>query len=75
MEARRTRCQALTPPGCRMIHFDTNFLMQTVVPSSPAQEEFRAWTHAREHCNASGLAGAESWSAPTELFLQPPIRL
>jgi predicted nucleic acid-binding protein len=49
-----------------MIHFDTNFLIQTVVPSSPAHEKFRAWTHAREDCNASSIAWAEFLCGPLD---------
>ena len=49
-----------------MIHFDTNFLIQTVVAGSPAHEKFRAWTQAREDCNASSIAWAEFLCGPLD---------
>jgi len=42
-----------------MIHFDTNFLIQTVVAGSAAHGKFRAWTQVPEDCNASSIAWAE----------------
>jgi predicted nucleic acid-binding protein len=49
-----------------MIHFDTNFLIQTVVAGSPAHEKFRAWTQAQEGCNASSIAWAEFFCGPLD---------
>ena len=49
-----------------MIHFDTNFLIQTVVVGSSAHERFRAWIHSKEHCNASAIAWAEFLCGPLD---------
>ena len=49
-----------------MIHFDTNFLIQTVVAGSAAHEKFRAWTAAAEICNASSIAWAEFLCGPLD---------
>jgi predicted nucleic acid-binding protein len=49
-----------------MIHFDTNFLIQTVVAGSAAHEKFRAWTQAQEDCNASSIAWAEFLCGPLD---------
>jgi predicted nucleic acid-binding protein len=49
-----------------MIHFDTNFLIQTVVAGSAAHEKFRGWTQAREDCNASSIAWAEFLCGPLD---------
>jgi predicted nucleic acid-binding protein len=49
-----------------MIHFDTNFLIQTVVAGSAAHEKFRVWTQAEEDCNASSIAWAEFLSGPLD---------
>ncbi len=49
-----------------MIHFDTNFLIQTVVAGSSAHEKFRAWTQAQEDCNASSIAWAEFLCGPLD---------
>ena len=49
-----------------MIHFDTNFLIQTVVAGSAAHEKFRAWTAAQETCNASSIAWAEFLCGPLD---------
>jgi hypothetical protein len=51
-----------------MIHFDTNFLVQTLVAGSAAHEKFRSWTQAPEDCNASCIAWAEFLCGP----LDPP---
>jgi predicted nucleic acid-binding protein len=50
-----------------MIHFDTNFLIQTVVAGSPAHEKFRGWTQAQEDCNASSIAWAEFLCGPLDV--------
>ena len=49
-----------------MIHFDTNFLIQTVVAGSAAHEQFRAWTQAQEDCNAISIAWAEFLCGPLD---------
>ncbi len=49
-----------------MTHFDTNFLIQTVVAGSPAHEKFQTWFHARESCNASSIAWAEFLCGPLD---------
>jgi predicted nucleic acid-binding protein len=49
-----------------MIHFDTNFLIQTVVAGSAAHEKFRNWTLAQEECNASSIAWAEFLCGPLD---------
>jgi predicted nucleic acid-binding protein len=49
-----------------MIHFDTNFLIQTLVAGSPAHEKFRAWIQAQEDCNASSIAWAEFLCGPLD---------
>ena len=49
-----------------MIHFDTNFLIQTVVAGSAAHEQFRGWSTAREDCNTSSIAWAEFLCGPLD---------
>lgn len=49
-----------------MIHFDTNFLIQTLVAGSAAHEKFRVWTQASEACNASSIAWAEFLCGPLD---------
>jgi len=49
-----------------MIHFDTNFLIQSVVAGSVAHEKFRVWTQAQENCNASSIAWAEFLCGPLD---------
>ena len=49
-----------------MIHCDTNFLIETVVAGSAADEKFRAWTQAQEVCNASSIAWAEFMCGPLD---------
>ena len=50
----------------RMIHFDTNFLIQTAVAGSAAHERFRSWASARENLNVSGVAWAEFLCGPLD---------
>src|SRR5665213_485680 len=50
----------------RMIHFDTNFLIQTAVAGSAAHERFRAWASARENPNVSCIARAEFLCGPLD---------
>lgn len=54
------------PDGFRMIHFDTNFLIETVVAGSAAHVKFRAWTLAQETCNTSSIAWAEFLCGPLD---------
>jgi hypothetical protein len=38
-----------------MIHFDTNFLIQTVVAGSPADAKVHSWALAQEEFNVSSV--------------------
>jgi predicted nucleic acid-binding protein len=49
-----------------MIHFDTNFLIQTVIAGSAAHQKFQAWTKAQEACNVSSIAWAEFLCGPLD---------
>jgi predicted nucleic acid-binding protein len=49
-----------------MIHFDTNFLIQTAVAGSPAHERFHAWASAQENFNVSSIAWAEFLCGPLD---------
>ncbi len=49
-----------------MIHFDTNFLIQTVVAGSASHENFRGWIQAPEACNASSIVWAEFLCGPLD---------
>jgi hypothetical protein len=49
-----------------MVHFDINFLTQTVVASSAAHEQFQRWTQMQEDCNASAIAWAEFLCGPLD---------
>jgi predicted nucleic acid-binding protein len=49
-----------------MIHFDTNFLIQTIVAGSTAHEKFRGWVQAGESCNISSIAWAEFLCGPLD---------
>ena len=64
MDGVRARSQTVMP--VRMIHFDTNFLIQTIVAGSAAHEKFRAWSLAHETCNASSIAWAEFLCGPLD---------
>ena len=57
-----------------MIHFDTNFLIQTVVAGSAAHEKFRGWTQAQEDCNASSIVWAEFLCGPLDARAQTIAR-
>jgi predicted nucleic acid-binding protein len=50
----------------RMIHFDTNFLIQTTVAGSSAHERFRSWASAQENLNVSSVAWAEFLCGPLD---------
>lgn len=49
-----------------MVHFDTSFLIQTVVAGSAAHEQFQRWTQTQEDCNASAIAWAEFLCGPLD---------
>ena len=49
-----------------MIHFDTNFLIQTAVVGSPANEQFRKWAAAGENFGVSSVAWAEFLCGPLD---------
>lgn len=49
-----------------MIHFDTNFLIQTTVAGSPAHAQFTAWASAQEAFNVSTIAWAEFLCGPMD---------
>lgn len=50
----------------RMVHFDTNFLIQTTVAGSSAHERFRSWASAQENFNVSSVAWAEFLCGPLD---------
>lgn len=49
-----------------MIHFDTNFLIQTTVAGSPAHAQFVGWASAQETVNVSSIAWAEFLCGPLD---------
>ena len=49
-----------------MIHFDTNFLIQTVVSGSAAHGKFIGWANAQESCNTSSIAWSEFLCGPLD---------
>ena len=49
-----------------MIHFDTNFLIQTIVAGSPANDRFRVWATAPEKFNVSSIVWAEFLCGPLD---------
>ena len=49
-----------------MIHFDTNFLIQTAVAGSSAHERFRSWASAQESFNVSSVTWAEFLCGPLD---------
>ena len=49
-----------------MIHFDTNFLIQTTVAGSPAHVQFAAWVSTQEAFNVSSIAWAEFLCGPVD---------
>ena len=57
-----------------MIHFDTNFLIETVVPGSEAHQKFRAWNQMQEECNACTIAWAEFLCGPLDASAQEIAR-
>jgi predicted nucleic acid-binding protein len=57
-----------------MIHFDTNFLIQTVVTGSAAHDKFRGWTRSHEICNTSSIAWAEFLCGPLDAHAEAIAR-
>ncbi len=53
-----------------MIHFDTNFLIQTTMPDSPAHQQFREWATAQETFGVSSIAWAEFLCGPMDATAQ-----
>jgi len=51
----------------RMIHLDTNFLIQTAVAGSSAHERFHTWASALENLNVSSVAWAEFLCGPLDV--------
>ena len=49
-----------------MIHFDTNFLIQTTVSGSPAHQQFHEWASAQETFGVSSVAWAEFLCGPLD---------
>jgi predicted nucleic acid-binding protein len=49
-----------------MIHFDTNFLIQTAVTGSSANELFRKWDSTGENLDVSSVAWAEFLCGPLD---------
>lgn len=49
-----------------MIRFDTNFLIQATVASSPAHEQFRDWVWAEEPFGVSSIAWCEFLCGPLD---------
>ena len=66
MDGCRPRCSPLTPTAPRMIHFDTNFLIQATVAGSSAHCGFRKWSAAGESFGVSAVAWAEYLCGPLD---------
>lgn len=49
-----------------MIHFDTNFLIQTTIANSPAHFQFREWATTSETFGVSSIAWAEFLCGPLD---------
>jgi len=49
-----------------MIHFDTNFLIQSTQPGSAAHQQFRQWFNANEIIGVSTIAWAEFLCGPLD---------
>lgn len=49
-----------------MIHFDTNFLIQTTIAGSPAHLQFREWASTPETFGVSSVAWAEFLCGPLD---------
>ncbi|MEO6036373.1 MAG: PIN domain-containing protein [Verrucomicrobiota bacterium] len=57
-----------------MIHFDTNFLIQTIISDSPAHQQFREWAPALEIFGVSSVALAEFLCGPLDATPQSIAR-
>jgi predicted nucleic acid-binding protein len=57
-----------------VIHFDTNFLIQTTVAGSSAHEQFRAWAAADELFTVSTVAWAEFLCGPVDATAEAMAR-
>ena len=66
MDGCRPRGPSLTPTAPRMIHFDTNFLIQATVAGSSAHGGFRKWSAAGESFGVSAVAWAEYLCGPLD---------
>jgi len=49
-----------------MIHFDTNFLIQSLVAESPAHRQFQAWADGRKALGISSIVWAEFLCGPLD---------
>jgi len=66
MDGDRPRRPPLTPTAPRMIHLDTNFLIQATVAGSSAHAGFRKWSNAGESFGVSAVAWAEYLCGPLD---------
>ena len=66
MDGGRPRVPPLTSTAPRMIHLDTNFLIQATVAGSPAHGGFRRWSAAGESIGVSAVAWAEYLCGPLD---------
>ena len=66
MDGCRPGCPPLTPTARRMIHHDTNFLIQATVAGSSAHAGFRKWSAAGESFGVSAVAWAEYLCGPLD---------
>src|ERR1035441_6079790 len=66
MDDRRPRRPPVTPTSPRMVHLDTNYLIQATVAGSPAHAGFRMWSAAGESFGVSAVAWAEYLCGPLD---------
>src|ERR1039458_7780849 len=66
MDDRRPRRPPVTPTSPRMVHLDTNYLIQATVAGSPAHAGFRMWSAAGESLGVSAVAWAEYLCGPLD---------
>ena len=66
MDDRRPRRPPVTLTSPRMVHLDTNFLIQATVAGSPAHAGFRMWSAAGESLGVSAVAWAEYLCGPLD---------
>ena len=57
-----------------MIQFDTNFLIQALLPGSGAHQKFRNWAQAQEVCNLSNIEWAEFLCDPLDVAAEAMTR-